>query len=52
MTKKEYEKISKLIDDFIETSWVTPYYAKQSIPSDKIPQLKARIRELVNEKHN
>jgi len=50
MTKKEYDKIINILYECMETVYVTPYYTKRYISNDKIPVIKERIKELVEDK--
>lgn len=47
MTKEEYQKICKLIDEQIKTEWITPHYQKQSIDMHGITVLKEEIKKLI-----
>lgn len=50
MTQNEYDKIINIINEYVETVWVTPYYARQYISNDKLPLIKERLKELVKTK--
>ena len=50
MNRNEYDKIINILDEYVETVYVTPYLTKKYIANDKIPVIKERIKELIKDK--
>ena len=49
MTKEEYEKICRFIDEEVKTDWVSTNYQRHYINLGGVARIKDRIKQLVKE---
>ena len=47
MNKREYEKVLEILEEYVETVWITPNYCKHYIPNEKLVIIRERLKELV-----
>lgn len=52
MTYKEYKIIERIIDEEIESNWVSINYQQKHITMGGVTRIKERIRELVEDDKN
>ena len=49
MTKEEYEKICDILDEEIETVWVSMFYQRRSINLGGVARIKDKLKEMITE---